>query len=312
MKLSEDQKALVLLHLGAELTPRQAHKLFHMVPHARELLNPAEDQWSHWLEPGMAARMKACLDPKRQAAFDRLLVWARQPDRHCLTLGHERYPAVLRMLIDAPMVLYGQGDWGVWDKPALAIVGARRCSDDAYALAYQLAYDAASRGWCVVSGLARGIDTAAHQGALASGASGSTIAVMGCGLDLVYPAQNAALARQIVASAGLLLSEFSLGSAPLPRHFPQRNRLVAAIGRATVVVQAARRSGSMITARLAAEMGREVFAVPGRPTDPLSEGPHELIRQGAGLLVGIEDLWRALGLYDKTVSPKPIDLFTES
>lgn len=214
-----------------------------------------------------------------------------------LTLSHPDYPALLCTLVDPPACLHVQGDLCVFDKPAVAIVGSRRCSPGASALAFDLARDVARRGWCVVSGLARGIDTAAHRGALSAGVTGSTIAVFGTGIDVVYPPENSALARAIVDSGGLLLTAHAPGSPPLAHHFPQRNRLVVGLSRAAVIVQAARASGSMITARLAGEMGREVLAVPGRAGDPLSAGTHELIRQGAGLLETAEDLWAALGLY---------------
>ena len=217
-----------------------------------------------------------------------------------LTLSHPNYPVSLRVLVDPPAFLYAQGDLRALNKPAVAIVGSRRCSANASALAFDLARDVASRGWCVVSGLARGIDTAAHRGALAAGVPGSTIAVFGTGIDVVYPPENAALARSIVATGGLLLTALAPGSPPLARHFPQRNRIVAGLSRAAVIVQAACASGSMITARLAAELGRDVLAVPGRAGDPMSAGSHDLIRQGAGLLETVDDLWAAFGLYHQS------------
>lgn len=217
-----------------------------------------------------------------------------------LPLSHPHYPALLRTMVDPPPLLHAQGDLRALDKPAVAIVGSRRCSASASALAFDLARDVASRGWCVVSGLARGIDTAAHRGALAAGVPGSTIAVFGTGIDVVYPPENAALARSIVATGGLLLTALAPGSPPLARHFPQRNRIVAGLSRAVVIVQAARASGSMITARLAAELGRDVLAVPGRAGDSLSAGTHDLIRQGAGLLETVDDLWAAFGLYHQS------------
>ena len=234
-----------------------------------------------------------------QAALDQLHQWLTQPDTHCVTVAHDRYPVLLRTLADPPPVLYGLGHWQVFDKPAVAIVGARQGTPRAAEHAYRLARDIASQGWCVVSGLARGIDTAAHRGALASGVPGSTIAVLGNGIDIVYPSHNAPLAREIVKVGGLLLSEFALGSPPAAKHFPQRNRIVAGLARAAIVAQAKLRSGSMITARLAADMGREVLAVPGLPGEALSEGPHALIRQGAALIECADDLWSAFGLCDQ-------------
>lgn len=238
------------------------------------------------------------------AALDQVRGWLAQPAAQCVTLAHHDYPAVLRTLADPPPVLYGLGCWQAFGKPAVAIVGARRCTARAAEHTYRLARDIASQGWCVVSGLATGIDTAAHRGALAAGLAGSTIAVLGHGIDMVYPAHNARLARQIIDADGLLLSEFALGTPPLPSNFPRRNRIVAALGRAAIVAQAKLRSGSMITARLAAEMGREVLAVPGMPGEALSEGPHALIRQGAALLEHVDDLWSVFGLCDQIRATK--------
>ena len=215
-----------------------------------------------------------------------------------VTLAQEQYPVALRMLPDAPPVLYSRGSWQALDKPAVTIVGARQSTPEGEAFAFELAKEAAKRDWCVVSGLARGIDGAAHRGALASGKPSCTIAVLATGIDVVYPTRHTALADQIVEAGGLLLTEFEPGSKPLAHHFLQRNRIVAALGRATLVVQAARRSGSMMTARLALELGRDVLAVPGAPGDPLVAGPHELIRQGAGLIESAQDLWASFGLYD--------------
>lgn len=279
LNFSAYQNIILQLHLAKNFSLRQAHQC---------LIEPEA--------PAARKRLQRLHNTSNHAAVTQLMHWLDKPATHCVTFGHETYPALLRTLSDPPLVLYGRGSWTVFDKPAVAIVGARRCSPQAAAYTFKLARDIASQGWCVVSGLARGIDTAAHEGALASGVSGSTIAVLGTGIDRVYPPESSALAHQMVESGGLLLSEFPLGSAPLPAHFPQRNRIVAALGRATIVAQAALRSGSMITARLAAEMGREVLAVPGKPGDPLSEGPHELIRQGAGLMEQVDDLWRTFAL----------------
>ncbi len=234
--------------------------------------------------------------PHGQGAMARVQQWTSEPARHCVTLAHEHYPGVLRLLHDAPSVLYGLGCWSVFDKPALAIVGSRQCSAPARALAFELGREVASRGWCVVSGLARGVDAAAHRGALASGARASTIAVLGNGLDVIYPPEHQELADQIHRMQGLLLTEFALNEPPLAHHFPQRNRLVACLSRGTVVVQAQQRSGSMITAGLAADMGREVFAVPGLPGDPRVAGTHALLRQGATLVENVGDIWQAFGL----------------
>ncbi len=205
-----------------------------------------------------------------------------------LACPQREYPDRLREgLPDPPPVLYVQGTLQPGDDPAVAIVGSRRSSTYGTEVARRLAYDLASRGYTVISGLARGIDTAAHRGALEAG--GRTLAVLGCGIDRVYPASNVGLARKI-ASRGALLSEFPLGSRPLAFHFPIRNRIISGLSQAVIVVEAAEASGSLITARLAAEQGREVGAVPGAVTSPLSAGANLLIQDGARLVRGWQDV----------------------
>jgi DNA processing protein len=196
------------------------------------------------------------------------------------------YPARLRAIADPPLVVAIDGDLGA-DEPAVAIVGARRASGYGRRVAEELAAGLASVGLTVVSGLAAGIDAAAHRAALA--APGRTVAVLATGLDRVYPAWHAGLARQ-VASHGALLTEFPCGTPPLAHHFPRRNRLISGLALGTIVVEAAPESGSLITARCALEQGREVFAVPGPVGVALHEGPNRLIQQGATLVRGVEDV----------------------
>lgn len=201
-------------------------------------------------------------------------------------LDDAEYPPLLRELYDAPLHLIAKGvpfEIG----PALAIVGARRATPYGLTVARELAEGLAHAGVAVVSGLARGVDGAAHEGALA--ARGTTVAVLGSGINVVYPREHAELAERIVAS-GTLVSERPVGTAPLAAHFPARNRILAGMTRGTVVIEAAEQSGSLITARLANESGREVFAVPGRVDSPLSEGAHRLIREGATLVRTVDDL----------------------
>lgn len=196
------------------------------------------------------------------------------------------YPPLLARLPDAPPVLAVLGDAGLLAAPAVALVGARNASAAGRRIAERLAEDLAQKGLTVVSGLARGIDTAAHEGALRAG---GTIAVLPGGVDVPYPPENAGLAARI-AARGAVVSETPLGTAPLNRHFPKRNRIVAGLSLGVVVVEAAHRSGTLITARLALEQGREVFAVPGSPLDPRCRGSNDLLRQGAHLAEGAEDV----------------------
>ncbi len=224
--------------------------------------------------------------------------WLRQPGNHLLSLADPGYPAALLQIADPPPLLYARGRIELLRAPRLlALVGSRQPSaqgdDDARAFAAALA----AAGVTLVSGLALGIDAAAHRGALQCAAlpgAGSTIAVLGTGCDRVYPAANRALARSIAAQ-GLLLSEFELGSAALRDHFPRRNRIISGLCRGVLVTEAALHSGSLITARLAVEQGREVFAVPGSIHNPLARGCHRLLRDGAKLVERVDDVLDEFG-----------------
>ncbi len=204
-----------------------------------------------------------------------------------LFLGAPDYPPLLALLEDAPLVLAARGDLSAFNRRSVAVVGARNASGMGRRFAEDLADGLAVRDVCIVSGLARGIDAAAHLGALRSG---TTIAAVAGGLDRPYPRENTELQERIAAEGGLVLSEAPLGTAPLPRHFPRRNRIVAGLSLGVVVIEAALQSGTLITARLAAEAGRELFAVPGHPLDPRSRGSNDLIRRGARLAETVEDI----------------------
>ncbi|MDB5415857.1 MAG: protecting protein DprA [Rubritepida sp.] len=218
-----------------------------------------------------------------------------------LFLGEAGYPPLLALLEDAPLVLSAHGNLAALAPRGVALVGARNASGTGRRFAEDLADSLAVRDICVVSGLARGIDTAAHVGALRSGA---TIAVVAGGLDRPYPRENAALQARIAAEGGLVLSEAPLGTAPLARHFPRRNRIVAGLSLGVVVIEAALQSGTLITARLAVEAGRELFAVPGSPLDPRSRGSNDLIRRGAHLAETVEDI-----LFHLPEAPSAVPLF---
>ena len=231
---------------------------------------------------------------------------AAGPDRRMLTLADAAYPAPLLHTADPPVVLYAQGRLDALDAPlVLAMVGSRNPTPQGAQTAHDLACALALQGVCIVSGLALGVDGAAHRGALAAG--GLTVAVVGTGLDRVYPRSHRELAHAIAAH-GLLLSEFPLGTPPLAAHFPKRNRIIAGISRGTLVVEAALASGSLITARCASDMGREVLAIPGSIHSPQSKGCHALIRQGAKL---VETADHVLEEFDHLAPPKqpksPVD-----
>lgn len=235
---------------------------------------------------------QALLASHNDAAVAAALDWARMPGNHLVTLGDAAYPQALLTAADPPTLLYVKGDLTLLNRPALAIVGARAATRQGEANAEAFAAALAAAGFTIVSGLAAGCDAAAHRGALETAAA--TIAVIGTGCDRLYPARNADLARAIAAK-GALVSEFPLGTPPLPANFPRRNRLIAGLARGCLVVEAAQQSGSLITARLAAEAGREVFAIPGSIHSPLSKGCHALIKQGAKLVESAQDILDELG-----------------
>lgn len=235
----------------------------------------------------VAARLKGS-DPARDTAVAAALDWAQGPDRHLISLADPRYPARLLEIGDPPPLLYVLGDPAALALPALAVVGSRSCTAAGQGNARAFARSLADAGLAIVSGLALGIDAAAHRGAL-DAADGRTIAILGTGLDTVYPAEHRDLARQ-VAGRGALVSELPLGTAPQRWNFPRRNRLIAGLSMGVLVVEAAKRSGSLITARLAGEFGREVFAIPGSIHSPVARGCHALIRQGAKLVESADDV----------------------
>lgn len=203
-----------------------------------------------------------------------------------VTYADRRYPETLRQTFDPPVVLYARGNVDLLAAPSIAVVGARRPSPYGLAMSERLAADLAARGLVIISGLARGIDSAAHRGALSAG---TTIAVQGCGIDLCYPSENKRLKEQ-VEQKGLVISEFPVGAFAAPQNFPIRNRVISGLALGVVVVEAAQYSGSLITARLAMEQNREVFCVPGNVTNKLSWGPNVLIKQGAKLVQDWKDI----------------------
>ncbi len=229
-----------------------------------------------------------------EARWEADLAWLEAaPDRHLLTLDDPRYPPRLRELADAPPLLYVLGDPDLLALPQLAVVGSRNPTPDGRADAQRFAAHLARCGLVITSGLALGVDGAAHEGALE--VEGATVAVLACGVDRVYPARHHALARRIVEGGGAVISERPLGSRPRREFFPARNRIISGLSLGVLVVEAAVHSGSLITARLAAEQGREVFAIPGSIHNPLSRGCHRLIRQGAKLVETAEDILEELG-----------------
>jgi DNA processing protein len=250
---------------------------------------------SKQLESVVGPDAAALLRSKETApAVARALRWAEAPGHAVLTLADASYPRLLLEIPDPPALLYAVGRPELLADPALAIVGSRNATAQGVRNAEQFAHAFSAAGFAIVSGLAMGIDAAAHRGGLA--ARGSTIAVLGTGVDVAYPRQNAELAARI-AQSGLLLSEFPLGSTAVAHHFPRRNRLISGLAQGCLVVEAALASGSLITARAALEQGREVFAVPGSIHSPLSKGCHALIKQGAKLVESADDVLAELAAF---------------
>lgn len=242
-----------------------------------------------------------------QKQIDKTLEWLSQPDHHIVTLADTAYPPALLDTHDPPILLYVDGQLEVFQKLAIAVVGTRNATLGGAQNARAFGKYLAQQDWCVVSGLAQGIDGAAHEGALSSGKAAATIAVMGTGINRIYPAQHRDLALRI-KHQGALVSEYPLDTRAQAFQFPARNRIVAGLSKGIVVVEAAQKSGSLITARLAGEIGREVFAIPGSIHSPLSRGCHQLIRQGAKLVETGQDIIEELGYLVKSQAPQPDEL----
>jgi DNA processing protein len=249
---------------SASLTELESHRLPAAVAqaiHARQPLSAAAKELA-----------------QAQAAGIRLLTW-----------DEPEYPQRLRQIYDPPPLLYVRGNIELLNRHQISIVGSRRPTPYGNQMAERLGRDLADRGLVIVSGLARGVDSSAHKGALSSAATGATIGVLGCGIDVIYPKENKKIFAEM-ETRGAIISEFPMGTFPGPQNFPIRNRVIAGMSLGVVVVEGAQYSGSLITARLAMEFGREVYGVPGNATQPTSFGPNQLIKQGAKLVTGWEDV----------------------
>ncbi len=279
------------LHLYHSFASRSAvllHLLKHFSGNPSLIRQSSPDELrAIGLRPNAIARIAAGND--RQVAQD--LAWAQAANNHLICYDDAAYPALLRQISDFPPLLYASGDIDLLQLPQIAIVGSRLCTPGGAQTAFDFAAGLAEAGLIITSGMALGIDAEAHRGALQAG--GKTLAVTGTGLDLIYPGRNRRLAAEIL-QRGLMVSEFALGTGAQKPNFPQRNRIISGLSLATLVVEAARRSGSLITARLAAEQGREVFAVPGSIHNPQTRGCHDLIRDGAILAEAPQDITREL------------------
>jgi DNA processing protein len=242
------------------------------------------------------------LDRNRGPEIDKAVRWAEEPGRAVLTLADAAYPKPFLEIPDPPPLIYVAGNAELLSSPALAVVGSRNATPQGLKNAHAFAHAFSDAGLAIVSGLAIGVDSAAHRGGLEGRAS--TIAVLGTGIDVTYPRRNGPLAEEI-RSRGALVSEFPLGTEPHAGNFPRRNRLISGLARGCLVVEAALESGSLITARLAADQGREVFAIPGSIHSPLSKGCHALIKQGAKLVESAQDVLEELGVSARAPARAP-------
>lgn len=291
MPLTDSAQALAAwLRLSLESLGAAALHLLRHVGAPEVIFSRSATQLAAYVPAEIAERLARPPQAPIVRQIDHALRWAEQDGHTLLPLCAAHYPAHLLTIGDAPLLLYVDGQLGALRVPGVAIVGARQATVQGRENARAFAQSLARHGLCVISGLAAGIDAAAHEGALAPGDDGAgTIAVTGTGLDHVYPPQHIALAARI-RQHGAVVSEFPLGMAARPHHFPRRNRIVAGLARGVLIVEAAAKSGSLITARLANETGRDVFALPGSIHSPLARGCHELIRQGATLVETVDDI----------------------
>lgn len=263
----------------------------------------------HLRKAGVSETSAHALRQPDRANIDSAMSWLEEPGHHIVTIDSPDYPPLLLQIPGPPLLVYVNGNPDALHLPALAIVGSRNPTRGGWQNAHAFAAHLGSAGFCILSGLAQGIDTAAHEGALDGNAT--TVAFLGHGIDRIYPAENRELAYRIVAK-GALVTEYPLGSPPLRENFPARNRLISGCSMGTLVVEAARRSGSLITARLASEQGREVFAIPGSIHNAMSRGCHQLIRQGAKLVESADDIVSELAPIAKHMAESLTEQMTEN
>jgi DNA processing protein len=299
MPLAADLAAWLKLSLTPGLSGEALRRLLRAFQGPEQVLAAPRGELARHVPDAVAAALREDGPAPALAAVER---WLEEPANQVLTLADTAYPPQLLQIPDPPPLLYVKGRAELLAGPAIAIVGSRNATAQGAANAEAFARALADAGLAIVSGLALGVDAAAHRGGLAGRAS--SLAVLGTGADIVYPARNRALAHEL-AARGALLSEFPLGTGPLPGNFPRRNRLISGLAIGCLVVEAAADSGSLITARLALEQGREVFAIPGSIHSPLAKGSHALIKQGAKLVESAADILEELRLALPATIPRP-------
>ncbi len=292
MKNHFDEAASLLILIRYADNSAAVRLLCEKFESAQAILSAGKHEWR---SAGISVKACAYMSLPDLARLEADLEWCDHADHHVVPWHSPDYPALLRQVDNPPPALFVVGNVDLLWHPQIAVVGSRHPGPGGKENARFFAGSFVQGGWCVTSGLAEGVDTCAHHGALEAGGGtqGATIAVVACGLDLVYPEKNRLL-MQAISKAGAVVSEHPPGSPPLKEHFPSRNRIIAGLSLGCLVVEAADRSGALITARLAAEAGREVFAIPGSIHNPMARGCHKLIRQGAVLVEKPEEVVDAL------------------
>jgi DNA processing protein len=287
-----------------QIGPRTVMKLRRYWPDLHDLfqLSPVELQ-----KAGLPAGLAQAITAFDLRTIEADLLWQDSAkEHHLLTWESPHYPALLKEIADPPIVLYAQGQLSAFSQPTLAVVGSRKPSIAGFSNAKQFAKNIASCGVTIVSGLALGVDAQAHLGCLE--AQGQTIAVLGTGIDCIYPRRHEQLAQEIKLN-GLLISEFPLKSPPIAGHFPRRNRIISGLSLCILVIEAAIKSGSLITARMALEQNRDVLAIPGSIHNPLARGCHYLLQQGAKLVTSIDDVLTELNIENKVLQSDKSSFF---
>ena len=302
----EELEARLVLHSLPKIGSKRFLQLVAYFGSAKEALFSQ----SAWVRANLPSSCQAIDINLGKESIYKSLDWLEQDNQYVLFWDSAEYPALLREITDYPPVLFIKGNPNILETPQLAIVGSRHASKPGLDTTFQFAKSLASGGFTITSGLALGIDGAAHTGALA--AQGLTIGVLGCGLHHMYPASHKKLANDMVINGGALISEFPLNAAPQAANFPRRNRIISGLSLGTLVVEATLSSGSLITAKLAAEQGREVFAIPGSIHYPAVKGCHQLIREGATLVETVDHILEALQGWKNIAVAEPEEVVEET
>lgn len=284
--MKEDITYWIWLSRIEGLNPKVLNDLIKKYKHPKVLWDRAKEEL---IQEGMKeAYANKITDSKYRVGLDRYLEYMKNNNIDIINIYDENYPDKLRKIYDPPIVIYIKGNKEILNEKAMAIVGCRLCTKYGETQAKKLAYNLSMNNINVISGLARGIDSHAHKGSLMS--VGKTIAVVGCGLDRVYPEENKGLFNQIINQGGAIISEYVIGTKPLARNFPRRNRIISGLSDGVIVVEAREKSGTLITVDFALEQGKDVYAVPGNIDNPNAYGTNNLIKQGAKVITNIEDI----------------------